>query len=166
MSTNSRNSVVSSHYRPCSMTTHTDDYAGSTGVQILIQEEEEGDLRDLQEREEAVRRLETDIVGINQIFTDLAVLVNVQGETIDNIDKHVSDAVDNVEEGGQQLEKAVNYQTSARNKKFCCIGFLLLVLVILGLVLYFTLKDDEQPTKPTTTVTPMVGNYYNAIQWK
>jgi len=39
----------------------------------------------LQEREQAIRQLEANIVDVNQIFKDLALMVHEQGELVDSI---------------------------------------------------------------------------------
>lgn len=72
--------------------------------------EEEIDLNELQEREVAIRKIETDIVEVNQIFKDLATMVHEQGDVIDSIEANVETASYQVTEGAQQIAKAREYQ--------------------------------------------------------
>ena len=48
-------------------------------------------LAEIQERHEAVRELEKSLLDLHQIFLDMAVLVEAQGEQLDNIEAQVGD---------------------------------------------------------------------------
>lgn len=78
--------------------------------QAHIQIEEECDLEALKDREQAIRKIESDIVEVNQIFKDLATMVHEQGEVIDSIEANVETASIQVHEGTAQLSKARDYQ--------------------------------------------------------
>jgi len=84
--------------------------------QTQLQMEEECDLDSLREREQQIRKIEGDIVEVNQIFKDLATMVHEQGEVIDSIEANVETASIQVTEGAQQLSKARDYQARARRK--------------------------------------------------
>ena len=47
-------------------------------------------MAEIQERHEAVKDLETSLLDLHQIFLDMSVLVEAQGEMLDNIEKQVS----------------------------------------------------------------------------
>ena len=47
-------------------------------------------LAEIQERHEAVKELEKSLMELHQIFLDMAVLVEAQGEMLDNIENQVS----------------------------------------------------------------------------
>ena len=79
-------------------------------AQTQLQMEEEVDLEDLREREQSIRKIESDIVDVNQIFKDLATMVHAQGEVIDSIEANVESAAIQVQEGASQLSKARDYQ--------------------------------------------------------
>lgn len=66
----------------------------------------------LREREQAIRKIESDIVEVNQIFKDLASMVHEQGETIDSIEANIESAGIQIHEGTQQLVKASDYSVS------------------------------------------------------
>jgi t-SNARE complex subunit (syntaxin) len=76
----------------------------------MLQIEEECDLELLRDREQAIRKIESDIVEVNQIFKDLATMVHEQGEVIDSIEANVETASIQVHEGTQQISKARDYQ--------------------------------------------------------
>ena len=46
-------------------------------------------MAEIQERHEAVNDLETSLVDLHQIFLDMSVLVEAQGEMLDNIEQQV-----------------------------------------------------------------------------
>jgi len=99
-------------------------------TQATIQMEEECDLELLRDREQAIRKIESDIVEVNQIFKDLATMVHEQGEVIDSIEANVETASIQVNEGTAQLSKARDYQSRARRKKLCLIIILVIILAI------------------------------------
>lgn len=57
-----------------------------------------------------MEKIESDVVQIHQIFSDLAAMVNEQGELIDNIEANVDVTVVKVEVANKELEKARSYQ--------------------------------------------------------
>lgn len=95
----------------------------------------EVDIELVKEREEALHQLEQDILDINVIFKDLAIMVHDQGEDIDIIEENVDSAVPNVEEGVKHLQKAVDYQSSARRKKIFLVIILAAVLVVITVII-------------------------------
>lgn len=80
--------------------------------QSQLQLEEEVDVEELREREKSIRKIESDIVDVNQIFKDLATMVHAQGEVIDSIEANVETATIQVSEGATQIAKAREYQVS------------------------------------------------------
>uniref|UniRef100_A0A7N0RID5 t-SNARE coiled-coil homology domain-containing protein n=1 Tax=Kalanchoe fedtschenkoi TaxID=63787 RepID=A0A7N0RID5_KALFE len=101
--------------------------------QKAIQEQGRGQILDtlaeIQERRDTVRDVEKKILELNQIYVDLAVLVEAQGDMLDNIESQVSKAVDHVQTGTTVLQKAKQRQRNSR-KWMCIAVFILLVLII------------------------------------
>jgi len=98
--------------------------------QMLIQEEV--DVEQLQERERAIRQLESDILDVNTIFKDLATLVHDQGEVVDSIEANIESTHVRVQEGTEHLRQAETYKTRARKKKLCLaiVGVIILAIII------------------------------------
>ncbi|KAF4521367.1 hypothetical protein B566_EDAN006956 [Ephemera danica] len=92
--------------------------------------QEERDLIELEEREQAIRQLESDISDVNQIFKDLGAMVHEQGEVIDSIEAHVEKTEIFVAEGAQQVRQASHFQSKARMKKFILFSCLAVVLIV------------------------------------
>jgi len=119
------------------LTTH-DRTAGGFGIQV--QEEEEISVELIEERERAIRQLEADIVGVNEIFRDLASMVYEQGDMIDSIEANVDSAAVHVEDANVQLQKASHYQKAARKKMCCILVVLVVVAAALALIIYYSVK--------------------------
>lgn len=97
--------------------------------QLLLMQEE--NTRDVAEREEEVNKIVRSIVDLNDIFKDLAHMVNEQGTVLDRIDYNIEQTQVQVHEGYKQLQKAERYQRS--NRKMHCI--LILAITIIALVI-------------------------------
>lgn len=80
-------------------------------AQIAI--EQDVNLVQLKEREASLRRLENDIVDVNMIFKDLAVMVHDQGEVIDSIESNVENVQIRVTEANSSLESAKKNQVTS-----------------------------------------------------
>ncbi|XP_027358881.1 syntaxin-132 isoform X2 [Abrus precatorius] len=89
-------------------------------------------LAEIQERHEAVRDVERKLLDLQQIFMDIAVLVDAQGDMLDNIESQVSSAVDHVQQGNNALQKAKKLQKNSR--KWMCIAIIILLIVIIIIV--------------------------------
>lgn len=98
---------------------------------------EENSVKEMKRQEEAMKQIERDMVDVNQVFTELALLVGDQGTAVDSIDANIATALNNVEEGRVQVEQASKYQTRARKKCLYLIIILLVIALVVGLLIYF-----------------------------
>jgi len=97
-------------------------------------------LADIEARHADIIKLETSIKELHDMFMDMAMLVESQGEMIDRIEYHVEHAVDYVQTATQDTKKALKYQSKARRKKFIIFGCILVAAGILALVIYLQVK--------------------------
>ncbi|XP_055818918.1 syntaxin-121-like [Solanum dulcamara] len=108
-----------------------------TFLQKAIQEQGRGQVMDtimeIQERHEAVKELERNLKELHQVFLDMAVLVESQGEQLDDIESQVNRANSYVRGGAQQLQVARKHQKNTR--KWTCFAIILLLIIILIVVL-------------------------------
>ncbi|KAL9264275.1 putative syntaxin-131 [Drosera capensis] len=99
--------------------------------QKAIQEQGRGRIMDtlaeIQERHDAVREVERKLLELQQIFLDMAVLVDAQGDMLDNIESQVSSAVDHVSQGNVALQRAKTLQKNSR--KWTCIAIIILLII-------------------------------------
>ncbi|XP_065200781.1 syntaxin-1A isoform X6 [Planococcus citri] len=90
-------------------------------------------LADIEARHADIIKLETSIKELHDMFMDMAMLVENQGEMIDRIEYHVEHAVDYVQTATQDTKKALKYQSKARRKKIAImICIIILVLILVG----------------------------------
>eukprot|EP00475_Leptophrys_vorax_P006475 TRINITY_DN14005_c0_g1_i4.p2 TRINITY_DN14005_c0_g1~~TRINITY_DN14005_c0_g1_i4.p2 ORF type:complete len:254 (+),score=55.50 TRINITY_DN14005_c0_g1_i4:90-764(+) len=105
--------------------------------QKAIQEQGRGQVMDtlaeIQERHSAVQDIEKQLLELHQIFMDMAVLVEAQGELLDNIELQVGQAVDHVQSGTKELKKARDTQVNTR--KWICCGVTLAIIIVLVIVI-------------------------------
>lgn len=104
--------------------------------QKAIQEQGRGQILDtlaeIQERHDAVRDVERKLLDLQQIFLDMAVLVEAQGDLLNNIESQVSNAVDHVNSGNTALQRAKSLQKSSR--KWMCIAIIILLIIVVVVV--------------------------------
>lgn len=100
-----------------------------TDQQLLLFEEE--NTRLIESREREVAKIVKSIVDLQDIFKDLAGMVQEQGTVLDRIDYNVEATQSRVADGLKQLQKAESYQK--KNRKMC------IILVEAGLVLFLLL---------------------------
>ncbi|KAJ3693155.1 hypothetical protein LUZ60_012250 [Juncus effusus] len=84
---------------------------------------------EIQERRNAVLELEQRLQDLQQMFLDMAVLVEAQGDMIDDIEAQVTKAVDHVQRGTETLKQAKKTQKNTR--KYMCIAIIILLIVII-----------------------------------
>ncbi|XP_044754596.1 syntaxin-1A-like isoform X3 [Coccinella septempunctata] len=93
-------------------------------------------LADIEARHADIIKLENSIRELHDMFMDMAMLVENQGEMIDRIEYHVEHAVDYVQTATQDTKKALKYQSKARRKKILLIICLVIAIIILIAILW------------------------------
>nr|CAD7409522.1 unnamed protein product [Timema poppensis] len=113
----------------------------------------------LRDRQEDLQRIEKSIIELRDMFSNMALLVELQGEKLDNIDYHVSQTKDYVKEGATNTRKAKELRKSYRKKKrIIIIVIIVILLVLVGILLAVYLPPAlaakaVQPSSPTATPT-------------
>lgn len=114
-----------------------------TFMQKAIREQGRGQVMDtvleIQERHQGVKEIEKNLKELHQVFMDMAVLVESQGEQLDDIESQVGRASSFVRDGAQQLAVARKHQKNTR--KWTCCGIILLLIIIL--IILFTIRPWE-----------------------
>jgi len=77
-----------------------------------------------------IKRFEQSIQELHNLFLDMAIMVEAQGELIDQIEYNVTQAVDNTRVAVENLRGANKYQKKSR-KKMCIIVCILIVILLL-----------------------------------
>lgn len=83
-----------------------------------------------QERHEALKEIQRSLTELHQVFLDMAVLIEKQGDEINNIEENVARAGSYISGGTNGLNHA-NKMNRKRTNWACWIGVLLLVLLVI-----------------------------------
>ncbi|XP_065685224.1 syntaxin-7 isoform X1 [Hydra vulgaris] len=129
-------SYESDQEKPCVLSYDTKNLNDQTERTQLVMH----DLEELKEKESRLNQIEEDILNVNEIFRDMALLVHEQGSTIDSIESNIEHAVIQVEQANSELIRATKYQRSARKKKCLCVLLLIILGVVVGLIIYYSVK--------------------------
>ncbi|KAJ3683904.1 hypothetical protein LUZ60_014131 [Juncus effusus] len=89
-------------------------------------------VQEIQGRYDAAKEVEKSLLELHSVFMDMAVMVEAQGEKMDDIEHHVASASHYVKDANRELKTARTYQRS--NRRCLCIGIILLLIVILIVV--------------------------------
>jgi syntaxin 7 len=105
--------------------------------QDLVRDEGEMEFNNalIEEREHGILEIQQQIGEVNEIFQDLAVLVNEQGQMIDDIEANIVSTAVRTKDAQRELTKADKSQKAARNKMICVAAGVAAVLVIFILFL-------------------------------
>ncbi|XP_058854271.1 syntaxin-1A-like isoform X3 [Acipenser ruthenus] len=90
-------------------------------------------MNEIETRHTEIIKLENSIRELHDMFVDMAMLVESQGEMIDRIEYNVEHSVDYVERAVSDTKKAVKYQSKARRKMLfigICLAVTLAILLI------------------------------------
>ncbi|XP_057784897.1 syntaxin-125-like [Salvia miltiorrhiza] len=106
-------------------------------MQKAIQEQGRGQIMDaiseIQERHDAVKEIEKNLIELHQIFLDMAALVEAQGQQLNDIESHVAHASSFVRRGTEQLQDAREYQKESRKWYYYAV---LLVIILIFFVTF------------------------------
>jgi len=115
-------------------------------TQVLMQERGRSDFTQIdgeleynnaliEERERGILEIQQQIGEVNEIFQDLAVLVNEQGSMIDDIEANIVSTAVRTKDAQKELTKADKSQRAARNRLICIVIAVLVALIVLILFL-------------------------------
>lgn len=88
--------------------------------------------RRVNERHEAIRKIEEDMVKLAELFNELEALVVQQEPAVTQIEEKGMEATGHVAQANTELDGAVKKARSARKKKWMCLGLVILILIIIA----------------------------------
>lgn len=91
------------------------------------------------EKRDVVVEVSKDMACVEEMFHDLAAIVEDQGSMVDSIERNAAETAAKVGEGYSELRRAAEYQKRARNK-MCCMVLLFVLSALAGtlLILHFS----------------------------
>ncbi|XP_014208651.1 syntaxin-12 [Copidosoma floridanum] len=93
------------------------------------------------EQEERIKRIEGDILDVNQIMRELGAVVHQQADSINTIENNIESAYGQVACGAEELIKASNHQNKIR-KSFCFIFSIAIFFVTILIVVILSNKSS------------------------
>uniref|UniRef100_A0AC35UCM0 t-SNARE coiled-coil homology domain-containing protein n=1 Tax=Rhabditophanes sp. KR3021 TaxID=114890 RepID=A0AC35UCM0_9BILA len=102
-------------------------------------------LADIEARHNDIMKLESSIRELHDMFMDMAMLVESQGEMVDRIEYNVEHAKEFVDRAVADTKKAVQFQNKAKRKKIIIIIILLLIvlLIVAGIVIWVSVTSSH-----------------------
>ncbi|CAD6185887.1 unnamed protein product [Caenorhabditis auriculariae] len=92
-------------------------------------------LADIEARHNDIMKLESSIRELHDMFMDMAMLVESQGEMVDRIEYNVEHAKEFVDRAVADTKKAVQYQSKARRKKIIILIVVSVIIVFLTMII-------------------------------
>jgi len=92
-------------------------------------------LADIEARHKDILKLEQSIKELHDMFMDMAMLVESQGEMIDNIERNIMATVAYVEQAKVETKAAVVYQSKARRKKIIIIVIVIIIIIVILVII-------------------------------
>ncbi|XP_028680675.1 syntaxin-2 isoform X1 [Erpetoichthys calabaricus] len=92
-------------------------------------------LNEIESRHKDIIKLESSIKELHDMFMDMAILVETQGEMINSIEHHVLNAAEYVEHAKEETKKAVTYQSKARRKQIVIVIAVLVLLAVIAIII-------------------------------
>jgi len=110
-----------------------------TGSILAHTEQAKQMLADVTARHDDIIKLEKSLRELHDLFLEMAILIENQGEIVDRIETQVTNTRDWVEKGRENLRQAETMQTKARKKKIWIIIILTVIALVLGLIIWLSL---------------------------
>ncbi|KAG9270501.1 syntaxin-2-like isoform X1 [Astyanax mexicanus] len=104
-------------------------------------------LNEIESRHKDIMRLESTIKELREMFMDIAMLVETQGDMVNNIEKNVNNSADCVYKGSEECKKAVRYQKRARRKYIILALIALVIIAVLALIVGLSVGLSTKSTK-------------------
>ncbi|CAG7557098.1 unnamed protein product [Fusarium equiseti] len=127
-----------------------DTTGGQVFSQAMMQSDRQGRARAalsaVQDRHQALQKIEQQMVELAQLFQDMDTLVVQQEAAVTQIEQKGEEVVENLDKGNQEIGVAVNTARKTRKKKWICLGIcvaIIVVIVIIVLIYIFVIKQNN-----------------------
>lgn len=114
---------------------------------ILAQRDKKALYDEVKSRHDDILRLEASIRELHDLFQDMSMLLENQGEMLNHIERNVENAVEYANKAFRNVKQAKELQASTRKKKIC-----LLIALIVAIILLFMIGS-----KIACTYLPICG---------
>ncbi|CAM1504353.1 Fc.00g019440.m01.CDS01 [Cosmosporella sp. VM-42] len=128
-----------------------DTTGGQVFSQALMQSDRQGRARAalsaVQDRHQALVKIEQQMVELAQLFQDMDTLVVQQEVAVTQIEQKAEEVVENLDKGNEEIGVAVNTARGTRKKKWICLGIcvtIIVIIVIIVLIYIFVVKGGNK----------------------
>ncbi|PHH53876.1 Syntaxin-like protein psy1 [Ceratocystis fimbriata CBS 114723] len=91
-------------------------------------------LNAVQDRHQALLKIESQIVELAQLFQDLDTLIVQQEETVVQMEQKAEEIVENMDKGNEEIDTAITSARSARRKKWWCLAICIAIVVVIVII--------------------------------
>ncbi|KAK9898317.1 t-SNARE [Cystobasidium minutum MCA 4210] len=99
--------------------------------------------REVQERHEDIKRIAQTMTELQELFNDMAMLVERQDEAIMTIEASAQDVEQNMEGGHKEIERGVIKARRARKKRIWCFWILVILIIVIALVVTLSILSKN-----------------------
>ena len=96
------------------------------------------------QRYNEIMAIEASVQEMHQMFLDFALIVEQQGEMLDSIEFQVSQSLEHIDEGNNQLVQAIDLYKSIRTKQCYCAIFIIIVLGIIAGIIAISMDGKKK----------------------
>ncbi|KAK0114308.1 Plasma membrane t-SNARE, secretory vesicle fusion [Cadophora gregata] len=126
--------------------------------QALMQSDRRGQSRAVlsavQDRNAAIKKIESQMIELAEMFQDMDNLVVQQEAAVVNIEMKGEEVVDNMDKGNEQIGTAIQSARNTRKWKWWCLGICVLIIIIIVVVILiykFVIQNPGTTTNNNTT---------------
>ncbi|XP_058070190.1 syntaxin-112 [Magnolia sinica] len=125
-----------SHFNTSNLETNVENIEQmvSAGQQMQVLDRKDELELEIQEREEAVKQIQRSLMELNQVFLDMAILIEAQGEQMDDIELNVVLAGNYIGSGTEHLASAKEMRKIGRKRVGCIWALVLTLILMLGVI--------------------------------
>ncbi|KAI9483246.1 MAG: t-SNARE [Benjaminiella poitrasii] len=94
-------------------------------------------LSEVQNRHDDIKHIEKTIIELHQLFMDMQMMVEQQGEVLTNVEQNAGETVDHLKQGNTSLTRAITLAKSTRAKKWCCFFLCIGICVMIAILVWW-----------------------------
>ncbi|GLB35029.1 putative syntaxin N-terminal domain [Lyophyllum shimeji] len=91
--------------------------------------------REVQERQQEIKKMEETLAELAQLFIDMGTLVEQQEETIDHVETTAKQVAHDTEIAGEHIKKAVISARHYRKGRWICFGIFMVIIIVIAVVI-------------------------------
>ncbi|KAE8447060.1 hypothetical protein EG329_011195 [Mollisiaceae sp. DMI_Dod_QoI] len=138
-------------------------------AQALMQSNRQGQSRQVmdavRQRSEAIKKIESQIIELAELFQDMDNLVMQQEAAVVNIEQKGEEVVENMDKGTEQIGVAIQSAKNARKWKWWCLGIVVLIIAIIVIVILiykFVIQNNGSSKSKRFVITDLVSGQLSA----